>query len=148
MTKNSRTALISAAIGAVATLLIMTIVTQEKDVPLVHKLDVPLLLAGGDASDAQHYLLPRGTSLYFDQAFPEGFVRYKVYVNVEGVKLESKETNDKFWLDPLVAFPVPANQLKKILKDQALTTGDLRAILGSGLISKTEIRELLKEFSE
>lgn len=148
MTNNSRIALVLAVIGAVLALFIMTFVTQERDVPLVHKLEVPLLLAGGDASDGQHYLLPRGTSLYFDQAFPEGFVRYKIYVNVEGLKLESKETNDKFWLDPLVAFPVPSNQLRKILKDQALTKADLRAILGSGSISKDEIRALLEEFSE
>ena len=37
--------------------------------PLVHKLQFPLLLTGSD-QDGQ-YLLPKGTSLYFDQAFPK-----------------------------------------------------------------------------
>lgn len=148
MKGNLKLALISVAIRAAIMFAFLTSANQEDNVPLVHKLEVPLLLSGGDGSDAQQYLSPRGTSLYFDQAFPEGFIRYKIYVNVEGIKLEPKETQEKFWLDPLVATPVPPRQLKKLLNDQALTKADLRAILGSGLISMDEIRELLGEFAE
>lgn len=114
--------------------------------PLVHKLEFPLVLTGAE-STAHHYLLPHGTTLYYDQAFPEGFVRYKVYVNVEGVKLESHKATEKFWLDPLTAFPVDAEQLRKLLRDYPLTKDDLAAILKSSKISKTEIRGLLEEFS-
>ena len=114
--------------------------------PLVHKLEFPLVLTGA-GSTAHHYLLPHGTTLYYDQAFPEGFVRYKVYVNVEGVKLESHKATEKFWLDPLTAFPVDAEQLRKLLRDYPLTKDDLAAILKSSKISKTEIRSLLEEFS-
>lgn len=120
--------------------------TKEPTMPLVHKLEFPLLLAGA-GSTTHHYLLPQGTSLYYDQAFPEGFVRYKVYVNVEGVKLESREATEKFWLDPLTAFPVDAEQLRKLLRDYPLTKDDLAAILKSSKISKAEIRGLLEEFS-
>jgi hypothetical protein len=120
--------------------------TNEPGVPRVHKLQTPLLLAGA-GSPQHHYLLPAGTSLYYDQAFPEGFVRYKVYVNVEGTKLESKEITEKFWLDPLTAFPVGAEQLPKLLRDYPVSKEDLAAILKSGQISKADIRALLEEYS-
>ncbi|MGQ0599028.1 hypothetical protein [Aquabacterium sp.] len=114
--------------------------------PQVHKLKAPLMLAGGATSDHQ-YLLPAGTSLYFDQAFPEGFVRYKVYVNVEGVSLDVAPPTEKFWLDPLTAFPVGKEQLGKLLKDYPLTKDELRGILASGALSKEDIKALLEEFS-
>lgn len=142
---------ICAALAAVTAAVIAAAVThhfikQFSAVPLVHKLQYPLLLAGAGSS-GQSYLLPQGTSLYYDQAFPEGFVRYKIYVNVEGVKLESHEATEKFWLDPLTAFPVDADQLRKLLRETPLSKDDLAAILKSGKISKNEIRSLLEEYS-
>jgi hypothetical protein len=136
-------AAVAAAVSAITTYRF----TKESPVPLVHELKQPLLLAGAGSPNA-HYLLPQGTSLYYDQAFPEGFVRYKVYINVEGVKLESREANEKFWLNPLTAFPVDADNLSKLLREQPLTKEDLAAILKSGSISKADIRQLLREHSE
>ncbi|MGY4830244.1 hypothetical protein ACVNIS_16860 [Sphaerotilaceae bacterium SBD11-9] len=120
--------------------------TKDTKMPLVHELKFPLVLAGAGPAN-QTYLLPAGTSLYYDQAFPEGFVRYKVYVNVEGVKLESREATEKFWLNPLTAFPVDAEQLPKLLRDHPISKEDLAAILKSGVISKADIRALLEEYS-
>lgn len=85
--------------------------------------------------------------MYYDQAFPEGFVRYKLYVNVEGVSLDVAHPTDKFWLDPLVAFPVGKEQLKQLAENYPLTKDELREILASGAVSKEEIRQLLEEFS-
>jgi hypothetical protein len=119
---------------------------EVKEPHLVHKLKAPLMLAAG-ATNGHQYLLPAGTSLYLDQAFPEGFVRYKVYVNVEGVSLDSKESTEKFWLDPLTAFPVAHEQLRKLLESYPLTKEELREILKSGSLSKDEIKSLLEEFS-
>lgn len=121
-------------------------IMEEKKQPLVHKLKAPLMLAGGATNDHQ-YLLPAGTSLYFDQAFPEGFVRYKVYVNVEGVSLDVAPPTEKFWLDPLTAFPVGKEQLGKLLKDYPLTKDELRTILASGVLSKEDIKAVLEEFA-
>lgn len=122
-------------------------IMEEKKTPLVHKLKAPLMLAGGATNDHQ-YLLPAGTSLYFDQAFPEGFVRYKVYVNVEGVSLDTSPPTDKFWLDPLTAFPVGKEQLGKLLKVYPLTKDELRGILAGGALSKDDIKALLEEYSQ
>jgi len=119
---------------------------EEREPHLVHRLKAPLMLAGGATNDHQ-YLLPAGTSLYFDQAFPEGFVRYKVYVNVEGVSLETAPPTDKFWLDPLTAVPVGKEQLGKLLKDYPLTIDELREILAGGALSKGDVKALLEESS-
>jgi hypothetical protein len=138
----SATAVMRFALGAFATYAIV-----KAPSPLVHKLQAPLLFNGAGSSE-HRYVLPAGTSLYFDQAFPEGFVRYKVYFNVEGVRLESHEATDKFWLEPLTAFPPNEKDVKKFLSDYPLTKNELAAILSSGAISKEEIRELLAEYSK
>lgn len=121
---------------------------SESKKPLVHKLKEPLVLVGGGGAAMRTYLLPAGTSLYYDQAFPEGFVRYKVYVNVEGVDWEPKPTEEKFWIDPLSAFPVGRDQLADLIKNHPLTKEELRSILGGGSLSKDEIKAILKEFSD
>jgi len=115
--------------------------------PLVHKLKAPLMFNGAGVAE-QQYILPAGTSLYFDQAFPEGFVRYKVYFNVEGVNLESHESTDKFWLDPLTAFPPSRTETEKLLSGYPLKKNELAEILKSSYLSKEEIRELLLEYSK
>lgn len=143
LTKLALTIVVAAATVSFAAWLCTT---KEPKMPRVHKLEQPLMLSGTGA-DGQRYLLPAGTSLYYDQAYPEGFVRYKVYVNVEGVKLESKESTEQFWLEPLTAYPVDADVLKKLLREYPLTKADLAAILGSGNLSKEDIRELLLEYS-
>ncbi|WP_284335726.1 hypothetical protein [Comamonas sp. NoAH] len=120
---------------------------QEKSKPLVYKLEFPLMLTGA-GEVKQTYLLPKGTSLYYDQSFPEGFARYKVYINVEGVMLEPKQVTEKFWLDPLTAFPIGAEQLKQLLFEYPLSKEDLVAVLNSKSLSKEDIRSLLEEYSK
>lgn len=135
------------AVGASGAFLLGKHIGESKK-PLVHKLKEPLVLAGGEGEAVRTYLLPAGTSLYYDQAFPEGFVRYKVYINVEGVDWEPKPTDEKFWIDPLSAFPVGRDQLAELIKNHPLTKEELRSILGGSSLSKDEIKAILKEFSE
>lgn len=117
---------------------------NERGPPRLHKLEQPLIIGGGSGETTA--LLPAGTSLYFDQAFPEGFARYKVYVNVEGVRLESHESQEKFWLSPLSARPVDGEQLRKLLRDYPLSREDLASILEHSPVTRDEIRELLAEY--
>lgn len=112
----------------------------------VHVLQYPLMLQSSEATGTS-YLLPKGTPLYFEQAFPEGFTRFRVYVNVDGVKLESKELSDPTLISPLTAYPVGKAELAKLLREHPLTKQDLQAILQSGQITKDEIRSMLEEFS-
>ena len=112
----------------------------------VHELQFPLMLQASEAMGT-NYLLPKGTLLYYDQAFPEGFVRYRVYVNVDGVKLESRQLDDPTLISPLTAFPVGKAELTKLLREHPLSKADLAAILKSGQLTKEEIRSVLEEFS-
>ena len=112
----------------------------------VHELAFPLMLQGS-VSTGSNYLLPKGTWLYYDKAFPEGFVRYRVYVNVDGVKLESRELDDSTMISPLTAYPVGKLELLKLLREHPLSKSDLSSILKSGQLTKEEIRDVLEEFS-
>jgi hypothetical protein len=47
-------------------------------------------------------MLPIGTTLYFDKSFPEGFTRYKVYVNIDRMPLALRELSDPSEIDPLM----------------------------------------------
>lgn len=131
----------------IALLLIANFYFTEKKMPKVHQLTAPLQFTG-NSTNGPVYLLPAGTSMYFDQSFPEGFSRYIVYFNVEGIKLESKEATEKFWLDPLTAYPIDKDSLDQLLKSGQMTKEQLRSILKYGSLSKQDIRELLEEFSK
>lgn len=115
--------------------------------PMAHTLQAPLMFNGAGSASHQ-YILPEGTTLYYDRTFPEGFTRYKVYFNVEGVKLEPRESLEKFWIDPLTAFPIDQQQLRRLLKEYSLSKAELALILKSSSISKAEIRQLLSEHSD
>lgn len=72
----------------------------------VHVLKTPLVLVG-DQPTAKLHLLPAGTTLYADQSYPEGFTRYRVYVNVDRMPLELKALADPTEVVPLEARPLP-----------------------------------------
>lgn len=109
-------------------------------------LEFPLLLEGSSAP-GQTYLLPKGTTLYYEQAFPEGFVRYRMYVNIEGVKLEPHQLADRTAISPVTAYPVGKAELRKLLSEYPLSKEDLQAILKSSVMTKEEIRSVLDEYS-
>lgn len=119
---------------------------EMKKMTKVHELEFPLMLEGSGV-EGHNYLLPKGTKLYFEKSFPEGFARYRVYVNVEGVNLESREQSDPTTISPLMAYPVGKAELVKLLREHPITKDELAAILKSGQLSKEEIRAVLEEFS-
>lgn len=113
----------------------------------IHTLEYPLVLSSDEESKNFH-LLPKGTTLYFDKAFPEGFTRYKVYINIDRLPLKLQELADPTEIIPIEAFSPDKEILRKLLQDYPLTKNDLIAILKSGKISKEEIHDLLNEYSK
>lgn len=145
---RTRVATITFAVVVASLLAILAAYFQEfHKMVYVHTLEYPLMLDGSSAP-GQNYLLPAGTTLYYDQAFPEGFVRYRVYVNVDGVKLEGRELADPTEISPISAYPAGKAELMKLLREYPLTKNELGSILKSGYLSKDEIKELLAEFSK
>lgn len=111
----------------------------------IHKLEYPLILSSESASKNTH-MLPKGTVLYFDKSYPEGFTRYKIYINIDRMPLKLDDLSDPTEIDPIDAVAPSKEDLLKLLRDYPLTKSDLESILNSKRISKDEIREILDNF--
>ena len=109
----------------------------------IHKLEYPLIISSEAASKNVH-MLPKGTVLYFDKSYPEGFTRYKVYINIDRMPLKLDDLSDSTEINPIDAFAPSKEDLLKIIRDYPLTKSDLESILNSKRISKDEIKEILK----
>lgn len=75
---------------------------EGKRIVKVHTLTQPLIILISEVSASLHHL-PAGATLYFDKSFPEGFTRYKVYVNVDRLPLTLRELSNATEIDPLEA---------------------------------------------
>lgn len=113
----------------------------------VHTLEFPMLLAG-PSGNGPLQLLPKGTTLYLDKTYPEGFTRYIVYVNVDRFPLPTSELTDPTAIRPITAFPMDKGDLKRLLDRNPVTKEELASILKSGQLTKEEIREVLAEFAK
>ncbi|NHZ90036.1 hypothetical protein F2P45_13575 [Massilia sp. CCM 8733] len=111
----------------------------------VHVLDAPMLLAA-DGMDKNLHLLPKGTTLYYDQGFPEGVERYRVYVNLDHNILKLKQLDDPTRITPIRAQAIEAHELKRALRDYPLTKSELQAILKSDRMTRDEIKAVFDEF--
>lgn len=111
----------------------------------VHTLKAPLLLASTEPSKNLH-LLPAGTTLYFDRSFPEGFTRYKVYINIDRMPLPLRDLSDPTEINPIQARPLDKSELAKALRDYPLTRQELEAILLSGHLTRDEVKEVLEDY--
>jgi hypothetical protein len=142
-----RTRIIIATIAAVCVAIILSIFLfrSPQKTTKVHKLEYRLLLSSDNPSKNMH-MLPKGTVMYFDQSYPEGFTRYKVYINVDRMPLSLVELSDPTSILPIDANAPDKEDLKKLLKDYPVTKADLNAILKSTAMSKEEIKEVLTDF--
>lgn len=86
----------------VALALAPTYIWNAEKMTKVHTLTQPLLVSSDSAGKALH-MLPVGTTLYLDKSFPEGFTRYKVYVNVDRMPLALRDLPDPNEINPLEA---------------------------------------------
>jgi hypothetical protein len=107
----------------------------------VHILEEPMLLSANTAGNGLHFL-PAGTTLYFDKSYPEGFARYKVYVNVDRIPLTLRELADAHEIDPLEARAFDKPALIQLLRDYPITRQELAEILHSPQLSEQEMREV------
>lgn len=105
----------------------------------VHVLDAPMVLSA-DTTSAHVHLLPKGTTLYYDQGFAEGFTRYRVYVNIDRTPLALQELDDPTMVAPLEARMMEGEDLKGAPHRPVLTRQELEAILASGSMTRDEIK--------
>lgn len=110
----------------------------------IHTLKYPILLSGDNSNNLFH-ILPKGTTLYFDKTFDEGFDRYKVYINIKE-PLELSTLDDPTKVRPIWGYTADKATLKSLLQDYPLTKNDLQSILKSGQLSKEDVKEVLNAF--
>jgi hypothetical protein len=78
---------------------------DNRTITKVHRLETPMLLAS-NAQTKELYLLPAGTTLYFDKAFPEGFTGYRLYINIDRMPLALSTLADPTEIEPVEARPL------------------------------------------
>lgn len=108
----------------------------------------PLLLqAEGDAKS--FHMLPAGTPQYEDWSAPEGFTRYRVYINIKGDPSMDKIVSDKINLiDPIWAQQIYPNDLPKLMADTPVTKDDLIRILKARKVTREDLAQIVREWTD
>lgn len=132
--------------GITLTIILFSIWSTQK-MTKIHVLKQPLIVSSNNAEKVLH-LLPVGATLYFDKSFPEGFTRYRIYVNVDRMPLALRELADPNEIDPLEARAFDKPGLAQALRDYPLTREELAAILHSPQLTRQDVQEVLKEYLE
>jgi hypothetical protein len=103
----------------------------------------PLLITG----EQKYYsILPAGTVLYFDRAWPEGHQTYHVYFHFKGdFKADHADAN---MISPLWLRTVEPEELPKLLKDYPITKNELVEILKARKITKDELIQIVREWPD
>ena len=129
--------------GSVGFLIIVFIAVQyfkqkEFIMEQIHILKAPLSI--GSEKDNNYYLLPKGSYLYLDSVFPEGFTRYRLYVNIKE-KLEVRDNVERVEA-PMSADSITKDRLINLLDSVKLDKDDIKAILGNGKFSESDKKEI------
>jgi hypothetical protein len=146
--KRGATFALGAACGALLLALALLVYERYKTTR-VHLLEAPMVLRA-DGMDQQLHLLPKGTTLYYDRGFAEGFQRYKVYINIDRTPLPLKTLDDASMVAPIDAASMDHGERQRAQDARAarvLTQQDLEAILASGSMRRGEIEALLAQFA-
>jgi hypothetical protein len=126
---------------------ILLYIWNSQKMTKVHILKQPMIVSSAAAGKTLS-LLPVGTALYLDKSFPEGFTRYKVFINVDRMPLSLRELTDPNEIDPLEARAFDKPALAQALRDYPLTRGQLAAILQSPQLTRQEVQEVLNDYLE
>jgi hypothetical protein len=103
----------------------------------------PLLIAG---EQKNYSILPAGTVLYFDRAWPEGHQTYHVYFHFKGDFNGGPADADM--ISPLWLRTVDPEELPKLLKDYPVTKDELVKILQARKVTKAELVQILRDWPD
>ncbi|QJI42469.1 hypothetical protein HKK52_16515 [Pseudomonas sp. ADAK2] len=111
----------------------------------------PLLIEGRNG-DEHDYVLPIGTTLYYDKSYPEGFDRYWVYLNHKGViaheEVPMKPEYGGALIDPLWLSNIDADTLKDLFKRFPLSKEDIAAAVKANQITRGDLADILRSMPE
>ncbi|WP_312486790.1 hypothetical protein [Massilia timonae] len=115
------------------------------------ELQEPLLLEvlTPEAQQRAYHMLPAGTALYKDYAFPEGHIRYIVYVNIKAPVATRTVVSDKpNFTAPLWGEPVRPEDLPMLLANTPVSKADLVRILKARKMTREELAQIVREWQD
>ncbi len=113
----------------------------------IHILTEPMLI-GTEESQGKRYLLPKGTTLYFDKTMPEGFDRYFLFVNIEGKPLKLENPEKPGLVAPISAYPIEKSELIDLINSYPLDKQDLARILKSIPAKRQDLLDILESMKD
>jgi len=127
-------------------LLVLILGYQNMSTKKIHVLQKPIRIASENSS--QYYLLPSGTSLYYDSTLPEGHDRFTVYLNVEGTELKLNDNNPSDLIDPITAYPFEHEDIIDLLNNYPASKKDIMKILKAQPISTEDAQDIITYLQE
>lgn len=129
---------------------------QKLGVPMMQNttylvLQEPLLLEvlEPEAQQRDYHMLPAGTALYKDYAFPEGHSRYIVYVNIKAQVATKTVVSDKpNFTVPLWGEPVRPEDLPLLLANTPVSKEDLVRILKARKMTREDLAQIVREWKD
>jgi len=121
-----------------------TVMSQKKT---FHILKSPMMFES-DTPEDKYYLLPAGTTLYFDKAFPEGHARYITYLNYKGPALDLQESDREGFIAPSWIHQIGKEELENLMNKYPLSKDDLKRILKSNSFTRAELIEIINSYQE
>ncbi|MDX2503287.1 MAG: hypothetical protein QNL62_02235 [Gammaproteobacteria bacterium] len=112
----------------------------------IHVLQQPLRIASENQN--QYYLLPMGTTLYYDASLPEGSDRFYIYINIEGNPLELVPLERPDLVIPLTAYSFEGEDIINLIKDYPVNKKDLIQILNTDSLSKDDAQEIINHLQQ
>ena len=113
------------------------------DKKIAFKMKEPLLIAG----EQKHFsILPSGTVLYFDKAWPEGHQTYHAYFHFKGELLADRV--DPEMISPLWLRTVDPDELSKLMQNYPLTKDELVQILQARKVTKAELVQIVRDWPD
>ena len=115
---------------------------------VMYKLKEPLLL-NAEGDERYFHMLPAGTVLYLDQSFPEGHSRYRVYINFKG-KFEHDiiESDKPDLIDPIWAYIIAKEDIKKLLAETPVSKDDLVRILKARKVTRDDLADIVRNWKD
>lgn len=112
------------------------------------KLQEPLLIeAEGKAQD--FHILPAGTALYKDYDAPEGFTRYRIYINIKAEFAAEEVVSDKpNLIDPIWGHPVQRDDLPYLLANTPVSKDDLVRILKARKMTREDLAQIVRDWRD
>lgn len=116
----------------------------------MYRIKEPLLISNGEFEGI--YILPAGTVLYLDGSMPEGFYRFIIYANFNGIPDSEKIPMKLEWggnyIAPVWLEKITKDELKKMMQQFPLTKKNVLEIIKSNELTRDDLADIVRQLPE